>query len=66
MERLQELLGLRAWIEAEIIGQGLASPGDLDIAVWVDDLEQALAAVESARNDFLQRHKVILPPVMEP
>jgi uncharacterized protein (TIGR00730 family) len=58
--------GLRAWIEAEIIGHGLASPGDLDIAVWVDDLEQALAAVESARNDFLQRHKVILPPVMEP
>jgi uncharacterized protein (TIGR00730 family) len=57
--------GLRAWIEAEIIGHGLASPGDLDIAVWVDDLEQALAAVESARNDFLERHKVILPPVMD-
>ena len=58
--------GLRSWIEAEIIGHGLASPGDLDIAVWVDDLEQALAAVEGARNDFLERHKVILPPVMEP
>ena len=57
--------GLRSWIEAEIIGHGLASPADLDIAVWVDDLEQALAAVESARNDFLRRHKVILPPVMD-
>jgi uncharacterized protein (TIGR00730 family) len=57
--------GLRAWIEAEIIGHGLASPGDLEIAVWVDDLEQALAVVETARNEFLSRHKVILPPVMD-
>jgi uncharacterized protein (TIGR00730 family) len=57
--------GLRAWIQAEIIGHGLASPGDLDIAVWVDDLEQALTVVENARNDFLRRHKVILPPVLD-
>ena len=28
--------GLRSWIEREIIGRGLASPPDLDIAVWVD------------------------------
>ena len=57
--------GLRAWIESEIIRRGLAEPGDLDVAVWVDDLEQALAVVERARNDFLRRHKVILPPVMD-
>jgi len=57
--------GLRAWIESEIIRRGLAEPGDLDVAVWVDDLEQALAVVERARNDFLRRHKVTLPPVMD-
>lgn len=57
--------GLRSWIESEIIGRGLASPGDLGYAVWVDDLEQALAVVETALEDFLRRHKVILPPVVE-
>jgi uncharacterized protein (TIGR00730 family) len=57
--------GLRAWIEAEIVGHGLASPEDLQVAVWVDTLEQALAVVETARDDFLKRHRVILPPVME-
>jgi uncharacterized protein (TIGR00730 family) len=57
--------GLRSWIESEIIGRGLASPGDLGYAVWVDDLEQALAVVETALEDFLKRHKVVLPPVVE-
>ena len=57
--------GLRSWIEEQIINRALASPGDLDVAVWVDDLEQALAVVERARDEFLRRHKVILPPVME-
>ncbi len=54
--------GLRAWVESEIVGHGLASPGDLDVAYWVDDIEQALALVETARNDFLRRHEVQLPP----
>jgi uncharacterized protein (TIGR00730 family) len=54
--------GLRSWLEAEIIGRGLASPGDLDVVHWVDTLEQALAIVEAARNDFLRRHEVQLPP----
>lgn len=57
--------GLRSWIEGEIVGHGLASPEDLQVAVWVDTLEQALAVVETARDDFLKRHRVILPPVME-
>ncbi|HYH44414.1 MAG TPA: LOG family protein [Thermoanaerobaculia bacterium] len=54
--------GLRAWVESEVVGHGLASPGDLDVAYWVDDIEQALALVETARNDFLRRHEVQLPP----
>jgi uncharacterized protein (TIGR00730 family) len=57
--------GLRAWIEHEIIGRGLASPGDLDVAVWVDRLEDALEVVQRARDEFLRRHKVVLPPVVE-
>ena len=54
--------GLRSWVEAEIIQRGLASPGDLDIAFWVDSIEEALEVVRRARDEFLLRHKVILPP----
>jgi uncharacterized protein (TIGR00730 family) len=54
--------GLRSWIESEIIGRGLASPGDLDIAVWVETIEEALEVVQRTRDEFLRRHKVILPP----
>ncbi|MFL6198900.1 MAG: LOG family protein [Thermoanaerobaculia bacterium] len=57
--------GLRSFIEQEIIDRGYASPPDLDAAVWVDTLDEALAAVEAARDDFLRRNKVILPPVAE-
>jgi uncharacterized protein (TIGR00730 family) len=53
---------LRSFIEHEIIARGYASPRDLDVAVWVDTLDEALAVVEAARDDFLRRHKVILPP----
>jgi uncharacterized protein (TIGR00730 family) len=56
---------LRSFIESEIIARGYASPPDLDVAVWVDTLDEALAVVEAARDDFLRRHKVILPPVAE-
>ncbi|HWM92148.1 MAG TPA: LOG family protein [Thermoanaerobaculia bacterium] len=58
--------GLRSFIEQEIVARGYASAPELDVAVWVDTLEEALAAVEAARDDFLRRHKVILPPVDEP
>ena len=57
--------GLRSFLEHEIIARGYASPTDLDAAVWVDSLDEALAAVETARDDFLRRHQVILPPVTD-
>jgi predicted Rossmann-fold nucleotide-binding protein len=54
--------GLRSWVDQEIVQRGLASPGDLEVVHWVDDIEQALALVEAARDDFLRRHEVRLPP----
>ncbi|HBL25276.1 MAG TPA: lysine decarboxylase [Acidobacteria bacterium] len=54
--------GLRAFVEEEIIRHGLASPGDLQAAVWVDTLDEALPVVQSALDDFLRRNKVVLPP----
>lgn len=57
--------GLRDWVGEQIIGRGLASPPDLEIVHWVDTLDEALEIVEAARNDFLSRHKVVLPPVVE-
>ena len=57
--------GLRSFIEEQIVGRGLASPPDLDAAVWVDTLDEAMEVVRATRDDFLSRHKVILPPVAE-
>lgn len=57
--------GLRGWVQEQIVGRGLASPGDVDIPHWVDTLDEALAIVEHARNEFLALHKVVLPPVIE-
>ncbi|HYG64497.1 MAG TPA: LOG family protein, partial [Thermoanaerobaculia bacterium] len=57
--------GLREWIEHDIIGRGLASPPDINIPVWVDRLEDALKVVGEARDEFLRRHKVVLPPVVD-
>jgi len=57
---------LRAWVEEQIVGRGLASPEDLSVAHWVDDIDAALPIVEAARNAFLKRHEVVLPPVDEP
>lgn len=56
---------LRDWVEQEIVGRGLASPDDLDVAHWVDNVEEALAIVEESLGAFLRRHEVILPPVIE-
>ncbi len=47
--------GLRTFIKDEIIARGLASPPDLDVAVWVDNVEQALAVVQ-------QRARRVPPP----
>ena len=54
--------GLRSFIEQEIIGPGYASPEDIEVAFWVDTLDEALVVVERALSDFLRRNKVILPP----
>jgi uncharacterized protein (TIGR00730 family) len=57
--------GLRDWIESDIIGRGLASPGDLGHAVWVDTLEEALEVVRVARDEFLRTNQVLLAPASE-
>ena len=57
--------GLRTWIEQEIIDRGLASPPDLGHAVWVDTVDEAVEVVTVALEDFLRRHKVVLPPAFE-
>lgn len=57
--------GLRSWIEQEIVDRGLASPGDTDVATWVDTVDEAVEVVQASLDDFLRRHKVILPPVVE-
>ena len=57
--------GLRSWIEQEIIQRGLASPPDLGHAVWVDTVDEAVEVVTAALEDFLRRHKVVLPPAIE-
>jgi uncharacterized protein (TIGR00730 family) len=57
--------GLRDWLERDIIHRGLASPPDLDIAVWVDTIDEAVEVVTRHLEDFLRRHKVVLPPALE-
>ncbi len=57
--------GLREFIETEIIANGLASPGDADIAHWVESVEAAVEIVRAERDRFLERHEVVLPPPAE-
>lgn len=57
--------GLRDFIEGEVIARGLASPPDLDIVHWVDDVEEATEIVRRARDRFVQRHEVRLAPPVE-
>lgn len=57
--------GLRSWIRDEIVARGLAGPGDVDLAHWVDTVEEAVAIVRQERNGFLERHEVVLPPPMD-
>ncbi len=54
--------GLRAWVEEQIVARGLASPRDLELVHWVDTMDDALQIVGAARNRFLERHEVLLPP----
>jgi uncharacterized protein (TIGR00730 family) len=57
--------GLREWVEAELIGRGYASPGDLDLVHWVDEVDEAIDIVRHSRDGFLARHEVTLPPPLE-
>ncbi|HEX9941310.1 MAG TPA: LOG family protein [Thermoanaerobaculia bacterium] len=57
--------GLRSWVEREIVDRGLASPPDLKVAFWVDTVDDAVEVVTRHLEDFLRRHKVILPPAIE-
>lgn len=57
--------GLRDWVEDELIGRGYASEGDTDLPRWVGTMDEAVAIVEAARNRFLERHEVLLPPPAE-
>jgi uncharacterized protein (TIGR00730 family) len=57
--------GLRDWIEREIVERGLASPGDLNVAFWVDTVDEAVAVVTRYLEDFLSRHRVVLPPAID-
>lgn len=57
--------GLRDWIEHEIIQRGLASPTDLNVAFWVDSVDEAVAVVTRYLEDFLSRHRVVLPPAID-
>lgn len=57
--------GLRRWIRDEIVARGLASEGDLDVAFWVDTLEEAVEIIQRERDRFLDRHEVVLPPPVE-
>jgi uncharacterized protein (TIGR00730 family) len=57
--------GLKEWAADEVVGRGLASPGDLAAVHWVETLEEALDVVREARNAFLERHEVVLPPAAD-
>ncbi|HMB52545.1 MAG TPA: LOG family protein [Thermoanaerobaculia bacterium] len=57
--------GLRDWFEHEVVAAGLASPRDLELVHWVRTDEEALAVIREARDRFLERHEVTLPPPAE-
>ncbi|HEX2163809.1 MAG TPA: LOG family protein [Thermoanaerobaculia bacterium] len=54
--------GLRDWVAGEIVARGLASPRDVELVHWVDDVDEAVEIVRRARDGFLARHEVQLPP----
>lgn len=54
--------GLRRWVEDEVVARGLASPRDLELVHWVDTTGEAVEIVRAARDRFLERHEILLPP----
>lgn len=57
--------GLRDFIEGEVIAKGMASPPDLDLVHWVDDVAEATEIVRQARDRFVQHHDIRLAPPVE-
>jgi uncharacterized protein (TIGR00730 family) len=57
--------GLRDWIEREIVDRGLAGKTDLNVAHWVDSVGDAAEVVTHFLEDFLRRHRVVLPPAID-
>ena len=58
-------LGLRDWLETEVVGRGLAGARDLELAHWVATVDEAVEIAREARDRFLERHEVVLPPPAE-
>jgi uncharacterized protein (TIGR00730 family) len=54
--------GLRHWLEREVVHRGLADQEHVEIAHWVDSVEEAVEIVRRERDRFLERHEVVLPP----
>jgi hypothetical protein len=57
--------GLRDWLREEVVSQRLAGPDLLDLAHWVDTVEEAVEIVRAERDRFLERNEVVLPPPVE-
>jgi hypothetical protein len=47
------------------VGQRLAGPDLLDLAHWVDTVDDAVEIVRAERDRFLERNEVVLPPPVE-
>lgn len=57
--------GLRDWLRDEVVARGLAGSGLLELARWVDTIEEAVEVVRAERDRFLERNEVVLPPPVE-
>jgi hypothetical protein len=57
--------GLRDWLREEVVARGLAGPDLLDLAHWVDTIEEAIEIVRAERDRFLEGNEVVLPPPVE-
>lgn len=57
--------GLREWLGDEVVDRGLAGEGLLELAHWVDTVEEAVEIVRAERDRFLERNEVLLPPPAE-
>jgi uncharacterized protein (TIGR00730 family) len=54
--------GLRDWLRDDVVARGLAGSDLLELAHWVDTIEEAIDLVRVERDRFLERNEVVLPP----